>query len=43
VHAAEAGRDGSRPLDQRERERFYLRQVKLYIVDDAATGCRQAK
>ena len=37
------GRIGSRPLNQAERERFYLRDGKLYTVDDEASGYRQAK
>ncbi|MBL9076975.1 MAG: hypothetical protein JNL08_05700 [Planctomycetes bacterium] len=37
------GRIGSRPLNQTEREKFYLRNGTLYTVDDAATGYTEAK
>ncbi|MCB9877837.1 MAG: hypothetical protein H6835_09570 [Planctomycetes bacterium] len=32
------GRIGSRPLDKEEREKFYLRNGKLYTVSDDASG-----
>ena len=32
------GRLGSRPLDKKAREAFYLRNGKLYTVNDAAKG-----
>jgi hypothetical protein len=37
------GRIGSRPLNKKEREAFYLRGGKLYRVNDAATGYKEAK
>lgn len=37
------GRIGSRPLDKKEREAFYMRGGKLYRVNDQATGYSEAK
>ncbi len=37
------GRIGSRPFNKKEREAFYLRDGKVYRVNDAATGYKEAK
>ncbi len=37
------GRLGSRPMNLQERQRFYLRDGKLYTVDDQASGYQRAR
>ena len=41
--AAVFGRIGSRPMNKKEREAFYLRNGTVYRVNDQATGYTEAK